>query len=162
MYKIFLTVALLLAVFTTTQSKAQQVSFIEQEQHCLATAIYREARGETIKGQVLVAETVINRTKDGKYPSTICKVVKQKGKNVKGKIVCQFSWNCMALPKIEPDIYQSSFLLAGYIINRKVKDISNGALFFFKDDELKYVRSMGIKLVAREGTHGFYRLKQKS
>jgi len=42
---------------------------------CLATAIFFEARNETIDAQRLVAEVVINRVEDHRYPSTVCGVV---------------------------------------------------------------------------------------
>ncbi len=42
---------------------------------CLATAIYFEARGEDLMGQRAVAQVVINRTEDSRYPSTVCGVV---------------------------------------------------------------------------------------
>ena len=44
---------------------------------CLAVAIYFEARGEPIDGQMLVAETIINRVDDERWPDTICEVVQQ-------------------------------------------------------------------------------------
>ena len=47
------------------------------EQDCLANAVYFEARGEPIEGQLAVAEVVLNRTQSGRYPSTICDVVTQ-------------------------------------------------------------------------------------
>lgn len=47
------------------------------EQHCLVSAIYFEARGESIEGQLAVAEVVLNRTRSGRYPATICEVVRQ-------------------------------------------------------------------------------------
>ena len=47
------------------------------QQHCLASAIYFEARGESIEGQLAVAEVVLNRTRSGRYPTTICEVVRQ-------------------------------------------------------------------------------------
>ena len=49
----------------------------DEEQHCLAGAIYFEARGEPIEGQLAVAEVVLNRQRSDKYPDTICAVVKQ-------------------------------------------------------------------------------------
>ena len=48
-----------------------------EEQDCLANAVYFEARGEPIEGQLAVAEVVLNRTASGRYPSTICDVVTQ-------------------------------------------------------------------------------------
>ena len=49
----------------------------DPEQHCLAGAVYFEARGEPLEGQLAVAEVVLNRAASGKYPSSICGVVKQ-------------------------------------------------------------------------------------
>lgn len=50
---------------------------LNAEQHCLASTVYFEARGEPIEGQLAVAEVVLNRTRSGRYPSTICGVVRQ-------------------------------------------------------------------------------------
>ena len=47
------------------------------EEDCLASAVYFEARGEPIEGQLAVAEVVLNRTQSGRYPTTICEVVTQ-------------------------------------------------------------------------------------
>jgi hypothetical protein len=48
-----------------------------REQDCLANAVYFEARGEPIEGQLAVAEVVLNRARSGRYPPTICEVVTQ-------------------------------------------------------------------------------------
>jgi hypothetical protein len=64
----------------------------EQEQ-CLATAIYHEARGEGIKGQFAVAEVILNRVASRKFPGSICGVVYQGVKP--GQFGgCQFSFAC--------------------------------------------------------------------
>ncbi len=47
------------------------------EQHCLASAVYFEARGESLEGQLAVAEVVLNRTRSFRYPDGICAVVRQ-------------------------------------------------------------------------------------
>ena len=44
---------------------------------CLAQAVYFEARGEPIEGQLAVAEVVINRARSGIYPDNYCDVVTQ-------------------------------------------------------------------------------------
>jgi len=46
---------------------------------CLAQAIYFEARGEPLAGQLAVGAVVINRTTSGRYPSDYCSVVTQRG-----------------------------------------------------------------------------------
>ena len=48
-----------------------------REQDCLASAVYFEARGEPLEGQLAVAEVVLNRARSGRYPNTICAVVTQ-------------------------------------------------------------------------------------
>ena len=58
---------------------------------CLAQAIYFEARGEPIQGQVAVAQVVMNRLSDPRYPRTICGVVYQ---NETRRYHCQFSFAC--------------------------------------------------------------------
>src|SRR5688572_30282577 len=53
------------------------VQTANSQQDCLASAVYFEARGESLEGQLAVAEVVLNRTQSGRYPSTICGVVTQ-------------------------------------------------------------------------------------
>ena len=48
------------------------------EHECLAGAVYFESKGEPLQGQLAVAEVILNRTQSGKFPATICGVVKQK------------------------------------------------------------------------------------
>jgi N-acetylmuramoyl-L-alanine amidase len=50
---------------------------LNQEANCLATAVYFEARGESVDGQLAVARVVMNRAASGRYPTTWCGVVKQ-------------------------------------------------------------------------------------
>jgi N-acetylmuramoyl-L-alanine amidase len=50
----------------------------DREAECLAVAVYFESKGEPLLGQLGVAETVINRTRSGRFPASICGVVLQK------------------------------------------------------------------------------------
>ena len=50
---------------------------------CLAEVMYRESRGEPLKGKLAVGKVVMNRVQHPLYPKTICKVIFQPG---------QFSW----------------------------------------------------------------------
>ncbi|PWG01852.1 cell wall hydrolase [Sphingosinicella humi] len=49
----------------------------DEEEECLAGAVYFEARGESLLGQLAVAEVVLNRAASGKYPTTLCEVITQ-------------------------------------------------------------------------------------
>jgi len=50
---------------------------LDEQANCIAVAIYHEARGESVEGQLAVAKVIMNRAASGKYPSTWCGVVKQ-------------------------------------------------------------------------------------
>jgi hypothetical protein len=51
---------------------------LDAEATCLATAVYFESKGEPLEGQLAVAQVVINRARSGRYPTSLCGVVKQK------------------------------------------------------------------------------------
>ena len=52
-------------------------ALLSQQAHCLATTVYREARGESYAGQVAVAIVVRNRVLSDKFPDTPCEVMLQ-------------------------------------------------------------------------------------
>ncbi len=51
----------------------------DAETECLARAVYWESKGEPLAGQLTVAEVIINRARSGRFASTICGVVRQRG-----------------------------------------------------------------------------------
>lgn len=94
--------------FDTPLARALRVSFMEGRNRllgdprkvkrairCLAEAIYFEARGESVDGQVAVAEVVLNRVESRHWPNTICRVVNQGAHRRTG---CQFSYTCDGKP----------------------------------------------------------------
>jgi spore germination cell wall hydrolase CwlJ-like protein len=56
---------------------------------CMTDAVYYEARGETQRGQQAVAQVVMNRVKNPRFPKTVCGVVFQRA-----AAGCQFSFAC--------------------------------------------------------------------
>ena len=50
---------------------------LDEQANCMAVAVYHEARGETLEGQLAVARVIMNRAASGKYPNSWCGVVKQ-------------------------------------------------------------------------------------
>jgi len=83
---------------------------------CLATAIYFEARGESEKGQLAVAQVVLNRVKNPAYPNTICGVVYQNRWIRNG---CQFSFACDGTSHriTEPGPWKAAQDLATRVVN---------------------------------------------
>jgi spore germination cell wall hydrolase CwlJ-like protein len=52
---------------------------ISDDLQCMAGAVYFEAKGEPLSGQLAVAEVIRNRAKSGRFPKSICSVVTQRG-----------------------------------------------------------------------------------
>ena len=59
------------------------------DRECLARAVYFEARGEPLEGQLAVAEVILNRVASGRFADTVCGVINQRG---------QFSFNRARVP----------------------------------------------------------------
>jgi len=83
------------------------------EFECLSKNIYFESRNQSHLGQIAVAQVVLNRVDDMRYPDSICKVVTQGYEP--GRRDCQFSWFCDGLsddPKNEELWFQSQMRAA--------------------------------------------------
>lgn len=110
----------------------------KKELECLATNVYREARGEPFVGQVAVAKVTLNRVASKRYPNTICKVVYQKS---------QFSWT----KKYKNVVYSMESMKAA-LAALKLKS-SFVATHYHAD----YVKpKWGLKRIAKIGRHIFY------
>jgi len=82
--------------FDSTAVATASAAVSDKQMWCMATAIYFEARGESYRGQVAVAQVVMNRVKHALYPDTICAVVFQ---NQSKRNACQFSFACDGIPE---------------------------------------------------------------
>src|SRR6202035_861944 len=76
-----------------------------RQEKCLAEAVYFEARGEAVRGQIAVAQVVMNRAFSGYYPNTVCGVVFQ---ITHRHFACQFSFACDGSSDVirEPDMWE--------------------------------------------------------
>ncbi|KEO89442.1 hydrolase [Erythrobacter longus] len=59
-------------------SSIDQNATLSEQLRCLAGAVYFESRGEPLNGQLAVAEVVINRAQDNRWPASYCGVVYQR------------------------------------------------------------------------------------
>ena len=64
---------------------------LARAERCLANAVYFESRDQPYKGQVAVAQVVMNRVFSGFYPEDVCGVVYQ---NADRHLACQFTFAC--------------------------------------------------------------------
>lgn len=58
---------------------AQSDAAEDEAIRCIAGAIFYEAKGEPLAGQLAVAEVILNRAKSGRFPADVCDVVLQRG-----------------------------------------------------------------------------------
>jgi spore germination cell wall hydrolase CwlJ-like protein len=128
------------------------------EEHCLAEAIYFEARGEPEAGQAAVAQVVLNRVASGLYPSTVCGVVFQ---NRWRRDACQFSFACDGHPLriAEPEAWARAVRIAeevsaGSTYIAAVGDSTNYHANYVRPRWARY-----LKRTDRIGHHIFYALK---
>ena len=96
---------------------------VDAELSCLAGAVYFESKGEPLTGQLAVANVIISRTSSGRFPRTICGVVKQPG---------QFSFiRGGAIPAIRSAAqYRTAMAIARVAIDKIWDNPTPGALYF--------------------------------
>ncbi|MBM3527158.1 MAG: cell wall hydrolase [Alphaproteobacteria bacterium] len=86
---------------------------------CLAEAVYFESRGEPKRGQIAVAQVVMNRVFSGFYPTNVCGVVYQ---NAHRKLACQFTFACDNVPDVvnEPRLWDQAKEIARDMLDGKL------------------------------------------
>jgi spore germination cell wall hydrolase CwlJ-like protein len=127
----------------------------QKAHQCLANAIYFEARSEPEKGQIAVAQVVINRAFSGYYPNDICGVVYQ---NKHRHLSCQFTFACDGIPDVVYD--KGSWATAERIANETLDgklyldDVGKATHYHAYYVSPYWARSM--RKMARIGAHTFY------
>lgn len=122
---------------------------------CLAEAIYFEARSEPEKGQMAVAQVVINRAFSGYYPNDICGVVYQ---NKHRHLSCQFTFACDGIPDIvnSKPHWELAQRLANEALDGKgyLDDVGKATHYHAYYVRPYWARKM--RKMARIGAHTFY------
>ena len=149
------------------------------EMHCLAKNIYFEARGESIRGKVAVANVTMNRVDSPHYPNTICGVVYQAkhstwwlehhNRLVPVRHQCQFSWYCdgkadtLYLTNAKGDVIKAnmqswldSLRIAEDSIRGEVKKVIPTNALWYHADFVNPYWSTSYVPVMKVGRHIFY------
>jgi len=123
---------------------------------CLAEAIYFEARGEQQRGQIAVAQVVMNRVFSPFYPNDVCGVVYQ---NANRHLACQFTFACDGIPEriTEPGPWRRAKHIAKQTLDGKiwVAEVARSTHYHAVYVRPHWVREM--KKMVRYGVHTFYR-----
>ncbi len=151
-------------VTKTEASKAAKIEHVamglspalDPQTRCLALSVYWEGRSETESGQAAIAHTILNRSRDRKFPSGVCSVVTQGDSD--GKPGCQFAWWCdgKSDEPTNPLQWKAAVKAAQQAISGKVGDPTGGALYFHGDNDNPSWTKTHQQLM-RIGNHVFYR-----
>lgn len=124
----------------------------DEQWQCLTEALYFEARGESLEGQIAVAEVILNRVDSPLYPRTVCGVVKQRGGGG-----CQFSYVCHGKTKMrEKQAADLAGRIARAMLDGAPRILTDGATHFHTRG-VKPGWSKRFARTASIGQHLFYR-----
>lgn len=154
-------------------------SKIDSEQAmCLAENVYYEARNEDIRGQFAVASVTLNRMNDGRFPTTVCGVVRQVNIDHRSKkLVCAFSWYCErnkkgkeipvrnkdgSINQVVVDQFQVAALIAIEVLAGNINDNTEGATHFHNPFTSHPAWRHELKKTMRVGNHDFYKWPQSA
>lgn len=120
---------------------------LDRDLTCLAGAIYFEAKGEPLVGQLAVAEVILNRAKSGRFAKSVCAVVTQAG---------QFSFvRGGRIPAIGDNAnYRTAIAVAQVAMGDHWDSPAPNALFFHAR---RVSPGWRMQKVASIGNHVFYR-----
>ena len=128
---------------------------------CLVEAVYYEARSEGIIPKIAVANVILQRVKDKRYPSTICEVVHQ-GQKRNGRMIrnrCQFSYYCDGKKEKIKDYTSllevldvASLVLEGVLLER-TQGATHYHAYYVKP---RWSSKKRFKNLGRVGAHIFY------
>jgi spore germination cell wall hydrolase CwlJ-like protein len=127
-----------------------------KSEKCLAEAIYFEARGEAVRGQIAVAQVVMNRAFSGFYPNTVCGVVYQ---NKHRHLACQFTFACDNVADVvrEPDMWDRAKKIAKAMLDGQLwlPEVAKSTHYHAYWVRPSWVNEM--KKMYKFGVHTFYR-----
>ena len=129
-----------------------------KSEKCLAEAVYFEARGEAVRGQIAVAQVVMNRVFSGFYPTTVCGVVYQ---NKYHHMACQFTFACDNVADVvrEPEMWDRARRIAKAMFDGQLwlPEVGKSTHYHAYWVHPSWVSEM--KKTYKFGVHTFYRPK---
>jgi hypothetical protein len=129
---------------------------LARAERCLANAIYFESRDQPFRGQVAVAQVVLNRVFSEYYPNDVCQVVYQ---NADRHLACQFTFACDGKSKRinERGAWARANRIARETLAGKLYEPAVGTATHYHALYVhpNWVREM--RKMVRYGIHSFYR-----
>ncbi len=126
------------------------------DQVCLASTIYLEARSESPRGQMAVAEVALRRRESGRWGADVCSVVEAPGQFALSRTSKNYLFDA-------PQAWQEAWAIAGRALDMwalprdKRKFVVPNADHFVAADSVSPTWIKGPPL-ATIGAHNFYRI----
>ena len=114
---------------------------------CMARTVYLEASNQTLRGQLAVAQVIVNRMRSAAYPKSACEVVDQPG---------QFAQADSDQEPTGSKVWKTAVAIARIAQDSRVPQVAPGARFF----HATYVSpswSQTHERITQIGVHVFYR-----
>ena len=123
---------------------------LDEEMRCLAVAVYYESKGEPLEGQLAVAQVIMNRRDSGRFASSLCGVVYQRGQ-------FSFTWDGRPDSPSNNEMWKTAQAIAMIAAADDWREIVPAATHF----HATRVRPGWSKLqrVSAVGNHVFYRMR---
>jgi hypothetical protein len=146
------------APITTFPKYEVSDKYSAKDLNCLAQAVYFEARGESYRGQVAVAQVVMNRLAHPLYPKTICNVVFQDAGH---RDACQFSFACDGIPEVinEPGPWKQAEEIAQKVASGELYLTEVGNATHYHATYVYPDWAPQLRRVTKIGMHIFYKFK---
>lgn len=120
-----------------------------KEYNVLLRIVEAEAGGEDITGKMLVANVIMNRVQNGRFPDTVTEVVYQKNANGKAQFSPTVNGRIDSVNVSQETVDAVERVLNG-------EDSSNGALYFRSVHSSGTWHDNALRRVAEHGNHIFY------
>lgn len=152
--------AVLAAMKSFDPSDMKRAEEMSTQMKCLAEAVYYEARSESTEGQIAVAEVIMNRVRDHRYPNSACGVVYQGATRTTG---CQFTFTCDGATARKPrgTKWEAAKSIAAHVFLDLDEPRTGGATHYHAT-YVNPVWNSGLIQTSRIGTHIFYRFPRGS
>ncbi len=123
---------------------------------CMTAAIAYEAGYEPLAGREAVAQVILNRLREPRFPKTVCGVVFDGAQRRTG---CQFTFTCdgSLARRLRSEVVDAARVTAVSVLEGLAPDRVRGATHYHANYVNPYWASTG-QVTARIGAHLFYRM----
>lgn len=123
---------------------------------CMTAAIAYEAGYEPLAGREAVAQVILNRLREPRFPKTVCGVVFEGSQRRTG---CQFTFTCdgSLMRRLRSEVVDAARVTAVSVLDGLTPDRVRGATHYHANYVNPYWASTG-QMTARIGAHLFYRM----